>query len=58
MPLGLGALVSDRVLALRFGEPRRRAEIAEAPVEPVAVLHVQAVDAFGSIDLADPLEVC
>ena len=58
MPLGLGALVSDRVLALRFGEPRRSAEIAEAPVEPVAVLHVQGVDAFGSIDLADPLEVC
>jgi hypothetical protein len=58
MPLALGALVSNRMLALPFGEPRRRAEIAESPVEPVAVLHVQAVDAFGSIDLADPLEVC
>jgi hypothetical protein len=58
MALALGALVSDRVLALPFGEPRRRAEIAEPPLEPVAVLHVQGVDAFGSIDLADPLEVC
>jgi hypothetical protein len=27
-------------------------------VEPVALLYVQGVDAFGSIDLADPLEVC
>jgi len=58
MALALGALVSDRVLALSFGEPCRRAELAEPPLEPVAVLHVQAVDAFGSIDLADPLEVC
>jgi hypothetical protein len=58
MPLALGALVSNRVLALRSGEPRRRAEIAEALVELVAVLHVQSVNAFGSIDLADPLEVC
>jgi len=58
MPLALGALVGNRVLALPFGEPRRRAEIAEASVEPVAVLHVQGVNAFGSIDLADPLEVC
>ena len=58
MPLALGALVSNRVLAIPFDEPRRRAEVAEAPVEPVAVLHVQGVNAFGSIDLADPLEVC
>ena len=58
MPLALGALVSNRVLAVPFGEPRRRAEIAEAAVEPVTVLHVQGVNAFGSIDLADPLEVC
>jgi len=58
MPLALGALVSNRVLAVPFGEPRRRTEIAEAPVEPLAVLYVQGVDAFGSIDLADPLEVC
>ena len=58
VPSVLGALVSNRVLAVPIGEPRRRAEIAEAPVEPVAVLHVQGVDAFGSIDLADPLEVC
>src|SRR5215212_5463114 len=57
MPLALGALVSNRVLALPFGEPRRRTEIAEPPVEPVAVLHVQSVDTFGSIDLADPLEI-
>ena len=57
MALALGALVSDRVLALPFREPRRRAEIAEPPIEPVAMLHVQGVDAFGSIDLADPLEV-
>jgi hypothetical protein len=46
------------VLALPFGEPCRRAEIAEPPLEPLAVLHVQGVDSFGSIDLADPLEVC
>ena len=58
MPLALGALVSNRVFAVPFGEPRRRAEIAEAAVEAVAVLHVQGVDAFGSIDLADTLEVC
>jgi hypothetical protein len=58
MALALGALVSNRVLAVPFGEPRRRAEIAEPPLEPVAVLHVQGVDAFGSMDLADPLEVC
>jgi hypothetical protein len=36
----------------------RRAEIAEPPLEPVAVLRVEGVDLFGSIDLADPLEVC
>jgi hypothetical protein len=58
MPLAHGALVSNRVLAIPFGEPRRRAEITQALVEPVAVLHVQGVNAFGSIDLADPLEVC
>jgi hypothetical protein len=51
-PLALGTLVSNRVLALRFGEPRRRAEVPETQVEPVAVLHVQGVDAFGSIDLS------
>jgi hypothetical protein len=58
MALALGALVSDRVLALPFGEPGRRAEIAEPPLELVALLYVQSVDAFGSIDLTDPLEVC
>jgi hypothetical protein len=58
MALALGALVSDRVLALPLGEPRRRAEITEPPLEPVAVLHREGVDVFGSIDLADPLEVC
>jgi hypothetical protein len=57
MALALGALVSDRVVALPFGEPRRGAEIAEPPVELVAVLHVQGVDSFGSINVADPLEV-
>ena len=57
MALALGALVSDRVLPLPFAEPRRRAEVAEPSVEPLAALHVQGVDAFGSIDLADPLEV-
>jgi hypothetical protein len=25
---------------------------------PIRVLHVQGVDSFGSIDLADPLEAC
>jgi hypothetical protein len=58
MALAPGALVSDRVLALPFGEPRRRAEIAEPPLEPVAVQHIQGVNAFGSIDLAHPLKVC
>jgi hypothetical protein len=39
MALALGALVSDRVLALPSGKPCRRAEIAEPSLEPVAVLH-------------------
>jgi hypothetical protein len=58
MALALGALVSDRVLALPFDKPCRRAEIAGPLVEPLAVLHVEGVDALGSIDLADALEVC
>jgi hypothetical protein len=46
------------VLALPFGEPCRRTEIAELLLEPSAVLHVDNVDPFGSIDLADPRQVC
>ena len=56
--LTLGAPVSDRVLSFTFGEPGRCAEIAEPLFEAVTMLHVEGVDPFGSIDLADPRQVC
>ena len=58
MALTRGALIPDGVLALTFGEPRRRTEIAEPLLEPVTMLDIERVDPFGSIDLADPRQVC
>ena len=58
MALTLDALMGDGVLARTFGEPRRRTEIAEPPLEPITVLDIEGIDAFGAIDLADPRQVC
>jgi hypothetical protein len=58
MPLALVALVCDRMLALPLAEPRRGAPIAGTLLERAAALHVEGVDAFGAVDIANAREVC
>ena len=57
IPLALGTLVRDRVLALPFAAPGRGAPVARPLLQAGAVLHVQGLDSLGSVDMADPIEI-
>ena len=57
LPLALGALVGDRVLAFSLARPRWRAPVAGLLLELGAVLHVQGLDPLAAVDLADPREI-
>jgi hypothetical protein len=57
IPLALGPLVRDRVLALPFAAPGRGAPVARPLLQTGTVLHVHGLDPLGSVDLADPIEI-
>jgi len=56
-PRALGALMRDRVLALPVAAPGRRAPVHCPLLQAGAALHVRGRDAFGPVDLADPIEI-
>src|SRR5262249_56902135 len=53
MPLALGPLMGDRVLALPLAAPGERAPVALAFLQAGAALHVHCLHALRAIDLAD-----
>src|SRR5262249_47638770 len=57
MPLALGPLMGDRVLALSLAAPGERAPVALAFLQAGAALHGHCLDALGAIDLADAIEI-
>src|SRR4029453_6862624 len=57
MAFAFSALGRDRVLAVAFAQPGRRAEIADPLVEPRSVLHEYELDSLGPVDLTDSPEI-
>src|SRR5262249_58531912 len=57
MPLALGPLMGDRVLALPLAAPGERAPVALAFLQAGAALHVPCLHALGAIALARGVEI-